>query len=162
LIAIHPMTRWPTKLWLNDRFAAVADTLAGQDFKVVFTGSPADGAALDEIAVQMKTPMIRTNGEGGLKALAALYERARVVISTDTGPMHIAAAVGTPVVAIFGPTSPQRTGPYGPGNLVLRSGVPCSPCFSKRCIAREVEPMACMRRISADDVVAAVVGVLGR
>ncbi len=162
LVAIHPMTRWPTKLWINDRFAAVADALETRGCKVVFTGSPADGPALDAIAARMTSRMRRANGEGGLKVLAALHERARVVISTDTGPMHIAAAVGTPVVAVFGPTSPQRTGPYGDRHLVLRAGVPCSPCFSKRCIAREVEPMACMRRIGVEDVLAAVDQVLAR
>ena len=156
LVAIHPMTRWPTKLWFDDRFAAVADELLRRGTKIIFTGSPADAPALDVIAARMKSPMIRTHGAGGLQALAALHERAQVVVSTDTGPMHIAAAVGTPVVAIFGPTSPQRTGPYGERHIVLQADVPCSPCLSKQCIAREVETMACMKRISADAVVAAV------
>lgn len=161
-VAIHPMTRWPTKLWFNERFAAVADAVQSQGCRVVFTGSPADGPALDAIAERMKSPMIRTNGAGGLKVLAALLERTRVLVTTDTGPMHIAAAVGTPVVAIFGPTSPQRTGPFGANHLVLRSAVPCSPCFSKKCIARKVEPMACMQRISVEDVVTAVGQMLRR
>lgn len=156
LVAVHPMTRWPTKLWLEERFALVADELTAGGAKVVFTGSPSDNQALDRIASVMKSPMIRTGGEGGLKALAALYQRANVLLSTDTGPMHIAAAVGTSVVALFGPTSPQRTGPYGDSHVVLRSAVPCSPCFSKRCIASEVEPLACMKRISAADVLDAV------
>jgi len=155
-IAIHPMTRWQTKLWFNDRFAAVADALTYPGLKVVFTGAPGDAPALDAIAASMKSRMIRTNGVGGLKVLAALLERASALVSTDTGPMHIAAAVGTPVVALFGPTAPNRTGPHGDRHIVLRSGVPCSPCFSKRCIAREVEAMACMKRITTDAVVAAV------
>jgi len=79
-----------------------------------------------------------------------------VVVSTDTGPMHLAAAVGRPVVALFGPTAPWRTGPYGEGHVVLRAGVSCSPCFSKSCNTKEFEPMACMNRITAEQVVEAV------
>lgn len=154
--AIHPMTRWPTKLWFGDRFAAVADRLEADGLKVVFTGGPADQVSLDDLASRMKSPMRRLASEGGLKSLAALHERARVVISTDTGPMHIAAAVGTPVVALFGPTAPQRTGPYGDQHIVLRAGVPCSPCFSKSCRTTQVEPMACMSQITAESVIAAV------
>jgi lipopolysaccharide heptosyltransferase I len=159
-VAVHPMTRWATKLWFNDRFAEVADALADRGLKVVFTGSGEDAPALEEIAGRMKSAFVRTNGVGGLKMLAALLERAAVAITTDTGPMHIAAAVGTPVVAIFGPTAPNRTGPYGAEHRVLRVAVPCSPCFSKQCVAREVEPMACMKRIGVPDVLAAVEEVL--
>jgi ADP-heptose:LPS heptosyltransferase len=110
----------------------------------------------------MHGALIRTPDGAGLKQLAALFERASAVVSTDTGPMHLAVAMGTPVVALFGPTSPGRTGPHGDGHTVLRSPVPCSPCFSKRCIAREVEPMACMKGITPEAVVAAVERVLGR
>lgn len=156
IVAIHPMTRWPTKLWLNDRFAMVADRLIADGLKVVFTGGPADQAALDEIANQMKSPMRRLDHRGGLKLLAALHERACAVVSTDTGPMHIAAALGTPVVALFGPTSPHRTGPYGEQHIVLRAGVPCSPCFSKSCKTKVVEPMACMKLLTTDAVIEAV------
>jgi heptosyltransferase-1 len=71
--------------------------------------------------------------------------------------MHLAAAVGTPVVALFGPTAPWRTGPYGQGHVVLRAGVSCSPCFSRSCKTAEFEPMACMNRITVEQVVEAVV-----
>ena len=70
--------------------------------------------------------------------------------------MHLAAAVGTPVVALFGPTAPWRTGPYGQGHVVLRAGVSCSPCFSRSCKTAEFEPMACMNRITVEQVVEAV------
>lgn len=156
LIVIHPSTRWATKLWFNDRFAAVADQLTVHGSKVVFTGGPADAPSLDDIARQMSSPMIRADRLGGLQSLAALLDRADAMISTDTGPMHIAAAVDTPVVAIFGPTSPQRTGPYGPQHIVLQASVPCSPCFRKTCETRVVEPMGCMKRILVATVMDAV------
>jgi tRNA uridine 5-carboxymethylaminomethyl modification enzyme len=98
----------------------------------------------------------RLDGRTTLKVLAAVFRSASVVVSTDTGPMHLAAAVGTPVVALFGPTAPWRTGPYGAGHVVLRAGVSCSPCFNKSCKTTEYEPMACMNRITVEQVAEAV------
>lgn len=155
-VAVNAMTRWPTKNWTPAGFAEVADALVLRGLSVVFTGAAEDRAALDEIAAAMRTPMRRLDGRTSLKTLAAVFRRARAVLSTDTGPMHIAVAVGTPVVALFGPTDPGYTGPHGGGHVVLRSGVPCSPCFKKTCRTRLVEHHACMRGIQAKDVVKAV------
>jgi 3-deoxy-D-manno-octulosonic-acid transferase/heptosyltransferase-1 len=156
LTVIHPMTRWRSKLWTTAAFAEVADALGERGCRVVFTGASQDGPPLDEIFEQLKRPALRLDGQLDLKCLAALFQRASVVVSTDTGPMHIAAAVGTPVVALFGPTAPNRTGPYGAGHIVLRGGVGCSPCFSRRCQRPAVEPLACMNRIRPAAVVQAV------
>jgi 3-deoxy-D-manno-octulosonic-acid transferase/heptosyltransferase-1 len=161
LVAIHPVTRWPTKLWIPAAFAEVADALGDRGFQVVFTGAAQDGPHLDRIFDQLKRPAVRLDGRLDLRALAALFERSSVVVSTDTGPMHIAAAVGTPVVALFGPTAPNRTGPYGSGHIVLNGGAPCSPCFSRQCRKPAAEPMACMNRIAPGAVVAAVERVVG-
>ena len=79
-----------------------------------------------------------------------------MLLTTDSGPMHLAAAVGTGVVALFGPTAPWRTGPYGPGHTVLRAGITCSPCFKKDCLTTDYEERACMTRLSVDEVVRAV------
>lgn len=155
-IAIHPMPRWPTKQWFPDRFAAVADALRGHGLKVVFTGAPDDRPCVDEIFRSLQGPAARLDGKLDLKGLSAVFQRASVVVSTDTGPMHIAAAVDTPVVAVFGPTAPNRTGPYGSGHKVVRAGVACSPCFSRHCRSSGAEEMACMKRIEADEVVRAV------
>ena len=112
--------------------------------------------ALDKIQGRMKSPCHRFDGRGGLGHLAALCRRASVVVSTDTGPMHLAAAVGTRVVALFGPTAPNRTGPYGSQHVVLRHQVPCSPCFKRICESTVVEPYGCMKRIEVEEVVGAV------
>jgi ADP-heptose:LPS heptosyltransferase len=72
-------------------------------------------------------------GRTSLRQLVALIERAKVVIGNDSGPTHIAAALGKPLVAIFGPTNPVRTGPYRRDDAVLRIDIPCSPCYSRRC-----------------------------
>ncbi len=156
LLAIHPMTLWPTKLWENERFGEVADRLIEKGFRVAFTGGPEDRKSIDEICRRMAHAAIRFDGRTSLKTLAAVYRMACAVVSTDTGPMHIAAAVGTPVVALFGPTAPWRTGPHGKQHTVLRAGLDCSPCFRKRCMTTEYEELACMRRLTVDQVVDAV------
>ena len=160
LVAINPQTKWPTKLWDNKKFALAADELAGRGCLVFFTGAPADRPVVAEIQADMQNPSLNLAGRSSLKTLAALYETADLVISTDTGPMHIAAAVNTPVVALFGPTAPWRTGPYGDCHQVLRTGVACSPCFKKNCPLETGEQKKCMNEISADQVVEAAAGII--
>jgi lipopolysaccharide heptosyltransferase I len=158
LLAVHPVALWPTKLWEHKRFGEVADRLIENGFTVAFTGGPADVRVIDEIRAGMKHPALRLDGRTSLKTLAAVYRMASAVISTDTGPMHLAAAVGTPVVALFGPTAPWRTGPYGTEHTVLRVGLDCSPCFRRHCPTKRYEAMACMGRITVDQVIQAVLG----
>ncbi len=155
-VAINPMTRWLTKDWEPGRFAAVADRLQEAGFPVVFTGAPGDREAIDLILDRMTVRGARVDGRTSLMGLAEVCRRARVVLSTDTGPMHVAVAMGTPVVALFGPTAPWRTGPHGPGHVVLRVGLDCSPCFRRRCQTTQYEARACMLRIDVNEVVAAV------
>lgn len=156
LVAMNPVARWPTKLWEARSFAALADRLEGEGICVVFTGGPQDGPALDEIGRFMTRRHRRLDGKTSLNQLAALYRRAQVVVTTDSGPMHLAAAVGTPVVALFGPTAPWRTGPYGPRQVVLRADLSCSPCFKKQCLTTAYEERACMKRLTVDQVERAV------
>jgi len=156
LVAINPVAKWPTKLWAAERFRELAERLLKKGFQVVFTGSKEDRPFIDEMVGALSPSVTRLDGRTTLKVLAAVYRLASVVVSTDTGPMHLAAAVGTPVVALFGPTAPWRTGPYGKGHVVLRAGVGCSPCFSRSCKTTDLEPMACMNRITVEQVVDAV------
>jgi lipopolysaccharide heptosyltransferase II len=152
LAAVNPMAKWETKLWPAASFAAVADRLAeDRPVDLVFTGAAEDRPAVADIIGRMKQRAVNLAGDTSLMELAALYERASLVLSTDTGPMHLAAAVDTPVVALFGPTAPWRTGPFGSGHRVVRAGADCSPCFKRRC----PEP-ACMRRIDPEQVLAAI------
>ncbi len=154
LVAINPVAQWPTKLWGEHAFAAAADALQdalGVD--IVFTGGRGDRDTVARIRRDMNARSADLAGRTRLTTLAALYERADAVISTDTGPMHLAAAVGTPVVALFGPTAPWRTGPYGDGHAVVRTGIHCSPCFRRSC---PLPVRVCMADIRPEDVVAAV------
>ena len=96
----------------------------------------------------MREKAVNWAGETSLKELAGLAVLADLFITTDTGPMHLAAATGARVLALFGPTAPWRTGPYGPSHVVLRSGIDCSPCFKRTC----EKNMICMRGIAVEDV----------
>jgi 3-deoxy-D-manno-octulosonic-acid transferase/heptosyltransferase-1 len=155
-VAINPMTRWPTKNWTPTQFATVARALRDHGLTPLFTGAAGDRAAIDAIADAHGGALPRVDGRTRLPVLAAMYRRARVVLSTDTGPMHLAVAVGARVVALFGPTAPGSTGPYGRTHIVLQAGVGCSPCFKRKCKTRQYEPHACMLRIAPDAVVAAI------
>jgi lipopolysaccharide heptosyltransferase I len=147
LIAVSPSARWKTKLWGDDKFAELVRQLPSK--RVVVTGSVADRLRCDFIAQD------RRNVAGGtdLFELAELYSRCSVVITNDSGPMHIAAAVGTPVIAIFGPTDPTLTGPYGKQHVVLRSGIPCSPCMKDHCT--HMPRMECMQKVTVEQVLQA-------
>ncbi len=158
LVAINPVAKWATKLWSDAKFAELADRLITEhDARIVFTGSQSDQEAIDRIVVLMKGEAPNLAGETDLKTLAALYERTDLVVVTDTGPMHLAAAMGTPVVALFGPTAPWRTGPFGSGHQIIRVGLECSPCFNRQCRSTE-----CMQRIGVEHVLDGIleVGIL--
>ena len=134
VVAVNPMALWPTKLWTPQSFSELSDRLAKElGLGVVFTGGEQDRDAVEEIISRMSSSPVNFCGRLNLLELGALFSRCALVISTDTGPMHLAAAMGTPVVALFGPTAPARTGPYGPGHVVVRTGIPCSPCLKKKC-----------------------------
>ncbi len=149
-IAINPVAFWETKLWENGKFALLADRISRElGIAVVLTGG--DAKPLEKIRELMKTEALNLGGQTTLRELAALYKMAKIVVTTDSGPMHLAAAVGTPVVALFGPTDPARTGPFGLGHLVIRTGLSCSPCLRKQC-----PNPRCMTEISVDAVFHAV------
>ncbi len=151
-IAINPSARWPSKMWGDHHYAELIRRLPRDC--VVMTGAAKDRQRLDHIAPGVRNIAGTTN----LRELAAFYASCSVLVTNDTGPMHIAAAVGIPVVAIFGPTDPALTGPYGSNHIVLREPVACSPCFRKQCPNRI--PMECMTQITVDRVMAALEPIL--
>ncbi|MEE4112766.1 MAG: glycosyltransferase family 9 protein [Desulfobacteraceae bacterium] len=152
-VAINPMATWETKLWDPQKFAEVADRVQTEfGWPVVFTGGPGDRAYIENLMKHMHTSAPNLAGRTDLMTLGALLQRASLMITTDTGPMHIAAAVGTPTVALFGPTAPWRTGPHGKGHRIVRTDSPCSPCFKRRC----PDTCACMSSIRVEQVMCAV------
>jgi lipopolysaccharide heptosyltransferase I len=152
LVVIHPMAKWETKQWPPENFSRLISALAKGKSSVVVTGGPQDVEPVKEILSRVEEPAAVLNlaGKTGLKELAGIFALADLVITPDTGPMHIAAAVKAPLIALFGPTAPWRTGPYGDHNLVIRRDLPCSPCFKKKCSTLE-----CMNSITVEEVLIA-------
>ncbi len=156
VVAINPVARWETKLWAPERFSVLADRMSRElGVSVLFTGGRRDRPYIERILEASSTKPPNLAGLTSLKELACLYERCSLVVSTDTGPMHVAAAMGCPVVALFGPTAPWRTGPYGPGHRVIREPMDCSPCFRKNCSSRR-----CIDAITPGAVMKEVRGIL--
>jgi 3-deoxy-D-manno-octulosonic-acid transferase/heptosyltransferase-1 len=153
-VAVNPMAKWKTKGWEAEKFTALADRLIETyRLQVVFTGSGEDHQSIESMIDRMAhgNRAFNSAGKTSLTELAAVFERARLVISTDTGPMHLAAALERPVVALFGPTAPWRTGPFGQIHRIVRTAAGCSPCFKRDC----PEPR-CMTHISVENVLEAV------
>ena len=157
-VALHPAARWGTKLWEVERWRAVAASLADEGAGVVLTGGPADTPMATAICEGLRAKPRSLVGRTSLKQLAAVLRCADLMITVDSGPMHIAAALGTPVLALFGPTDPARTGPTGYGRI-LRRALPCSPCLERRC--QIAETRRCMRDLAVTDVLAAARELLG-
>jgi len=154
-IAMNVSARWPTKRWPAVFFAEVADRLQKEGLgPVVLFGGPDDRAEARAVTSLMTTPPGDVTGLTPLGLLPALLQSAAVLVTNDSGPMHIAAAVGTSVVALFGPTSPVRTGPYGTTHRVLTQPVPCAPCLSRTC--RNAVEQECLTSIEPVRVVEAV------
>lgn len=155
-VAMNVSARWPTKRWPAASFAAVATQLAARGIgPLVVIGGPDEREASGHVQSLTACPMVDLTGHTSIGLLPALLSKACVLITNDSGPMHVAAAVGTPVVSMFGPTSAVRTGPFGTGHTVLTHDVPCRPCFSRVC--RNAVSMECLNAISPEQVVAAVV-----
>ena len=124
--AFHVGANWGPKRWPALHFARLADRLAGAfACRIVLTGSDTDGAIARQIKEDVKQAQVTSLcGKTSLGALGAIFRAAAFVVSSDSGPMHIASGVGTPVVALFGPTCPQLTGPRGPGRKIILQHVP--------------------------------------
>ncbi len=136
-----PGTNWSTKRWPAAAFEQLARRLEADGLAVVVAG--ADDAK-DAAACIGGLDIV---GRTSVRELAAVMRRASLVVANDSGPMHLAAALGRPLVALFGPTDPHRTGPWRSPRSVVRLDVVCSPCFSRTC-----EHNTCLTHLSVDDV----------
>ena len=142
---IVPAAGTQVKTWALENFAQLASMLP---IPTVIVGSKADRKRADQIALLSNGSAFSLAGKITLKELAAIIKHAKFVVCPDTGPMHIAAALNVPVFAIFGPTSPDRTGPYGNIHTVIRSGAVCSPCYKRK----PCDDWRCMRDIKPEMV----------
>ena len=165
LVGVHASGGREIKQWAPARFAEVAARLArSHGARIVLSGSAADRALVDRLraALPAGVPCWDLSGDDDLVTLAAVIERLSVFVTGDTGPMHLAAAVGTPIVALFGPSDPRRWGPLADNAAIVRIDLPCSPCNRirrppSRCTGRVPD---CLAGISAGDVFDAVASVL--
>lgn len=149
-IVIAPGTNWATKCWPTSHFAKLADLIYGQKFIPVVIGAPNDERLFEEIAAQSAIPPINLTGKTTLKQLAYIIKQAQMFVGGDTGPMHLAVAVNTKTIALFGPTDPARNGPYGTNNKVITTPASCAGCWKRSCDKN------CMEMIHPSDVFQAV------
>jgi ADP-heptose:LPS heptosyltransferase len=154
LLAINPAASCPSKVWPFDRFAEVADRLAQKyDFKILLVCGSKDLLIAESVMKNMRSSVISLAGKTSVSQLASLLKRSSLFISNDSGPVHIASAVGTPVISIFGRKqkglSPRRWGPVGVKDKVLHKDSGCIECLAHNC----KKHFACLKAISVDDVV---------
>jgi lipopolysaccharide heptosyltransferase II len=141
------------KCWPPARFAEVANRLQSQsDADVILFGTAAESAVSSAIAANMRRPPIDLTGKTSIADLPALLSQCHLFIGNDSGAMHVAAAVGLPVVAVFGPTDPLGTAPVTPRCTVVQEKPYCSPCFLRRCPTDH----RCMTKVTPEMVEAAV------
>jgi heptosyltransferase-1 len=151
LAAIAPGTNWETKQWQASGFAEVARHFLQKGFAVALIGSDRERSLCAGVA-NLAPGAINFAGETSLSELAALIARAAICVTNDSGPMHLAVALGRPVVSVFGPTDPVWAGPYRHTDSVVRAGVPCSPCYLRR-LSQCPNNHVCMEKVSAGSVV---------
>ncbi|MFA4889930.1 MAG: lipopolysaccharide heptosyltransferase II [Candidatus Omnitrophota bacterium] len=161
VLAIHPGASCPSKIWPAERFAAAADSLTEKyAFKVFVAAGPKDTRLAEAVLVRMRQPAINLAGKTSVSQLASMLKRCSLFISNDSGPMHIASALGTPVISIFGRNqkglSPQRWGPLGEKDKVLHKEVGCVECLAHNC----KKDFACLKAISVEDVLSAAEEIL--
>lgn len=131
LICIHPGSGTWVKQWTPEKWAEVADILTEQlDAKIILTGTQAEMPLTQAVESHMQTPAVDLSGKTSIPQLAAIYTRSRVALGPDSGPLHLAAAVGTPTVTLFGPADPIEFSPWGPHqkHIVLTTPIGCRPC----------------------------------
>jgi len=151
---IAPGTVWPTKRWSVEGFAEVSRQLLADGLRVVLIGSPRDTEVCQ--TVHSRVPQaLNLAGQTRITQLMALMHRATVCLTNDSGPMHLAVALGKPLVAIFGPTDPVRIGPYGRPQAVLQAPLPCVPCYFRH-LAQCPHQHACMHAITPQQVLSRI------
>ena len=160
LIGLCPGAEYgPAKRWLPERFAEAAAKITAQSSaQWILFGTKNDAAIGEQIAAAIGDHCVNRIGQTTLDQLIDELRQCRLLLTNDTGTMHLAALLGVPVVAVFGSTEPRLTGPLGNGHIILRHHVECSPCFLRECPI----DFRCMKAVSADEVAGAVLSMLAQ
>jgi len=161
ILAIHATASCDSRIWPAERFAEVADRLVQKyGFKVCIVSGPKDFQKVEDVVKNMQTKAVNLTGKTSISQLASLLRRCQLFISTDSGPMHVASALGVPVITIFGRSqaglSPQRWGPLGEKNRVLYKTVGCTICLAHNC----QKGFACLKATTVEDVLLAAESIL--
>ena len=161
LVVVHPGAGWLSRRWPVDRFAELINTLgmtAGLRLAVIggAPGGSQEGRLFEQLFSMIRVPVINLVNRLSLKQLVALLQETDLFIGNEAGPMHLAAALDRPVVAIIGPTRPELTGPFGRRALIIRKPVSCAPCRERNC-----SELTCMKAIEVTDVLETVRSVPG-
>lgn len=158
IVGINPgATYGSAKCWLPERFREVTERLLrDKEIYIVYFGDIASAPLVKEICAGLSPRVVNLAGLTTLRELTGLISQCDVLLTNDSGPMHVADAIGTPIVALFGSTSEVVTGPYRAG-AVIHKHVECSPCYQRTCPI----DFRCMKRIEADEVYEAIIKILG-
>jgi heptosyltransferase-1 len=161
MVALLPGARWDNKRWPASHFRELVARLSGthREARFIILGGKSDSELAAEIASAAPDAAADLTGRTSLPQMIEVLRQCRVVVTNDTGPMHVAAALRKPVVGLFGPTNPARTGPYGQTDRALqRRDLPCVPCMKASCSYHE--PLACLRGILPEQVAREVAAYL--
>jgi heptosyltransferase-2 len=159
LVALAPAATYgPAKEWPADRYAELVDGLDTEGWECVIIGAPGERARCDDVRARSRAGGILAAGETSVAELAALLSLCQGFVGNDSGPMHLAAAVGLPTLGLFGSTAPWRTGPVGPRAQVLYERIECSPCLDRTC---RFGHMNCFRPITTDRVLGTFLRMAG-
>jgi len=162
-VVVHPTSRWMFKTWRLDGYACVIDHLQEIfGLKVMVTGGPEEKeqAAVQAILSQCRTQPLDLSGRLTLKQLGCLIAGARLFFGVDSAPMHMAAAVKTPVLALFGPSGDIMWGPWGKGHRVIKKNWPCRPCGRDGCEGSKVS--RCLEEITDEEAISGIESLLSR
>jgi heptosyltransferase-1 len=158
-VLVNPGAAWPNKRWPVERFASLADDVyRAHGLRTLVAWGPGEASLAAAVATASSDGAAVMAPEAGILDLLALAQAAEVVVAGDTGPLHLAAAIGTPVVGLFGPTPPARNGPWHPDDLVVSRHDACQCVFERRCTSGQW----CLGGIPVEDVAAAVTERLRR
>jgi len=152
-VVICPGGRWKTKRWFDQNYISLAKRLADEDSDITFViiGVNECFEVGEKIREVLKDRCINLAGKTTIPEMIEVIRFSQYVVSNDTGPMHIAAALKKPTVAIFGPTEPKRTGPYGFLQGVVQASLPCVPCFKRKC--KNPNQLECLRLVTTETVI---------
>jgi heptosyltransferase I len=162
-VALQPGARWANKRWPAESFGALVQALHREqpELRFVILGSHEDCPLGEAICVSAREACLDLTGKTTLPEMIEWLRLCHVLVTNDTGPMHVAAALGRPIVSLFGPTEPQRTGPYGQvAGVLRRTDLPCVPCMKDWCSYER--PLECLHGITSSQVLERVREVLSR